>query len=298
MGKPIHYGSDENFFYNQDCHRIHFLDPDSSFLWIVSNEYSLDLFENERTRVRSEALEDLTDYIVGMAVDRELWTRRQWEILQLILMGKTQYEIATVLGIGQVSVNKTLLGNQIGNEKQGGITYKLINHLRSRAESDEALRDILERAEIKLPPGRIRRLLCDDTRAVYIETHGKVRAFHDHYRACDKLKIKPSHPTSIKIISRLEIGHTVICGKYRVSRSPDMSGEVSDISVQLSRNQVPCLYDGKMYSSLADAMRDAYPGIDDNAPLKSRVRNQVQKRGFHLLPNGKTIKRGVDGSTT
>lgn len=85
---------------------------------LSENSYSEDLLD-----LRSELLEEVYDIING-----DFLTEHQRKILYMVLIGKTQNQIAESLGITQSAVHKALRGNldyRNNRKRYGGIFKKL-----------------------------------------------------------------------------------------------------------------------------------------------------------------------------
>lgn len=96
----------------------------------------------------SEELMDLREKLleeVYSVVNSELLTEHQKKVLFMILMGKTQNEIAEHLGITQSAVHKALRGNlDYRNDKKryGGIFKKLKKICKNNGKIQEILLEI------------------------------------------------------------------------------------------------------------------------------------------------------------
>jgi hypothetical protein len=102
---------------------------------LSDNSYSEELLD-----LREKLLEEV--YIV---VNGDVLTEHQKKVLFMILMGKTQNEIAEHLGITQSAVHKALRGNlDYRNDKKryGGIFKKLKKLCKSNGRIQEILLDI------------------------------------------------------------------------------------------------------------------------------------------------------------
>ena len=94
----------------------------------------------------SEELAELKDKLkVAMwRLIKDSLTERQSEVIQLLNEGKTQMEVARVLGVNQSSVTKSLRGNcdyKNGKKVYGGAQKKL----RKMADRDEEIQIILSK---------------------------------------------------------------------------------------------------------------------------------------------------------
>jgi DNA-directed RNA polymerase specialized sigma subunit len=80
-------------------------------------------FSEEISELRSELLSQIYEIIDG-----EMLTEHQRKILYMVLLGKTQNQIADILGITQSAVHKALRGNldyRNDRKRYGGIFKKL-----------------------------------------------------------------------------------------------------------------------------------------------------------------------------
>ncbi len=89
----------------------------------ISNILANNAHSDEMLELREQLLEE-----VYMVVNSQLLTEHQKKVLFMILMGKTQNEIAQHLGITQSAVHKALRGNldyKNNKKRYGGIFKKL-----------------------------------------------------------------------------------------------------------------------------------------------------------------------------
>ena len=100
---------------------------------IVTNQQFLELNDSAIARIFQLA--------------KQSFTKRQYEIFDLYLQGKTQMEIAKILDVNQSSITKGLMGNVDYNHKgkrYGGMAKRLANLI----VRDNVLRNILKEMKI------------------------------------------------------------------------------------------------------------------------------------------------------
>ena len=97
----------------------------------------------------NEALIDLKEELFHeiVRIIKTGLTKRQGEVVMLTLEGKTQNEIAHLLGINQTSVHKVIRGNidyKNGKKRYGGAVKKL----KKLSQTDEKVQNILRKISI------------------------------------------------------------------------------------------------------------------------------------------------------